>query len=198
MSDPFRIEITSGGDAGDWASAMENLQQEASVPSAPVGPVKPIATGASSTPVQAGSPPSGLPNAAEVDATPTTDRPLSKYEELIRTPSMKMERADLGVMTEFSQIIALVSNAARAADAVEKKHPGQVPERLIRLWRDNLRETSTVMLRELHAMRNGRQQKKYDKRCVCVECHSVFMVPLPGDGVCDACRAAKAPRTGPY
>lgn len=48
-----------------------------------------------------------------------------------------------------------------------------------------------VMLKEFHALRHGQQQKKYDKRNICCGCHSVFMVPLPADGMCDECRAYK-------
>ncbi|MCC7391855.1 hypothetical protein IT571_05800, partial [Candidatus Sumerlaeota bacterium] len=77
-----------------------------------------------------------------------------------------------------------------------RAHSDYFPERLFKTWTDNLKETSTVMMKELHEMRHGRQQKKYDKRYVCSTCSCVFMVPLGPDQVCDACKAARVPKGG--
>lgn len=127
-----------------------------------------------------------------------TDRPLSKYELLCRTPSMKMEKGDLKVWTEFSVVIGKVSAAAAALERLRTRVPSMKDNRSCRTCADNLKETSIVMMKEFHSLRNGRAAKKYDATHVCAECHMVFMVPLPEDGICDACRGAKAPRLGPY
>jgi hypothetical protein len=200
---PFRINLTeTPGEGGEWAKALADLQSDAHEVAPATPGSTPIAhAGTEPTPRQNDTPATPAPPVGIAPPTPladSTERPLSKYEELIRTPSMKMEKADLGVITEFSQVIGAVNVAARALDDLDKRHPDQIPERMINLCRDNLRETGQVMLRELQALRHGRVQKKYDKRCVCVQCHSVFMVPLPADGICDACRASMVPRSAPY
>jgi hypothetical protein len=130
------------------------------------------------------------------DTTPIPDsRPMTRYEELCRKPSMSLEAGDVSVMTDLSEIIARVNEAARYVERLQKEHPNFMPERFLNLWINNLRDTSQVMMREFHALRNGRQQKKYDKRCICAKCNGVFLTVLPG-GVCDECRASKrsAPR----
>lgn len=123
---------------------------------------------------------------------------MSRYEQLCKLPSMQMERGDMDVMLEFSEIISKVNATGRLLTKLRENHPYALPPHIMQTLRDNLKETSTVMLRELHIMRNGREKKKYEKRFVCKCCHSVFMVPLPGDGICDECRADMTPRAGPY
>lgn len=134
----------------------------------------------------------------QVNTAPTPDRPMTRYEQLCKLPSMQMERADMDVMVEFSEVIALVNKAGRSATKLRDNHPYALPEHITNMIRNNLKETATVMLRELHIMRNGRAKKTYEKKFVCKSCHSVFMVPLPGDGICDECRAGMTPRSSPY
>lgn len=122
----------------------------------------------------------------------------SRYEELCRTPSISMKQTDMLVMSEFSEIIGQVNKAGKALNTLRKQHPGLVQDRLAETCVENLKETSQVMLREFHSMRHGREQKKYDKRCVCVNCHGVFMTPLPSDRICDECRAGQTPSAAPY
>jgi len=166
----------------DWAKAFAELEQEAKG-GPPVG----------------ATPSPAVPSPAAANQTPAPDAaPRSRYEELCRTPSMKIEKGDLSVLTEFSRIIANVQQLSRHIDAMKGDYPDVLPERFYNTWADNMKETSMVMLKEFHAMRHGRQQKKYDARHVCSRCQSVFMMALPSDNVCDACRGAMAPRTGPY
>lgn len=171
--DPFRIDIND--DAGDWMSALNDLEkeQEKSASSEPPPPEAP----------------------APEKPTPAPDRPLTKYEELCRAPSMNVAKEDLSVISQFSAVIASVNDAGRSIDGLRKSFPHAVEERHFSTWSENLKMTATTMMREFHALRNGRQQKKYDKRCVCEKCHSVFMVALPGN-ICDECRAQEVPRGG--
>jgi hypothetical protein len=129
------------------------------------------------------------------EATPTSP---SRYQEAINHRSFSMEKADIGIISEFSKIIAQNNKIGRLIEKLRLADPTLAPERVFDGWEDGAKECNTVMLHEFYAMRNGRQAKKYDARHVCKECNSVFMVPLPADGICDACRAAKAPRSSPY
>ncbi len=125
------------------------------------------------------------------------DRPMTRYEQLCKLPSMPMEQDDKKVMVEFSGVIAKVNEAGKAFSQLRHQFPELIPPHLQSALRENLRETSTVMLRELHNMRNGRQQKKYDNRYICKRCHSVFMIPLPSDRLCDECRASDTATAAP-
>ncbi|MCC6547391.1 hypothetical protein IT570_09510 [Candidatus Sumerlaeota bacterium] len=144
------------------------------------------------------------PTQPRIDATSETSPELSRtpgsamsrYDELRRAPTLKMQSADLGVIVAFSDLIAKVNVAGKAINDLKRAHPDFFPDRLFKTWTDNLKETSTVMMKELHEMRNGRQQKKYDKRCICKACHGVFMVSLGADQLCDACKAARVPKGG--
>lgn len=121
-------------------------------------------------------------------------RSLSRYEELCRQRSVTLGQEDLSVFTDFGEMIGAITAAQRAVEHFRKKHHGAVPERFCNLWETNLKEANGVLMKEFHALRHGRQEKKYDPRCVCRGCHAVFMVPLPAGGLCDECRAAQAPR----
>jgi len=190
QNDPFRIKLDSEP-AADLRQAYADLERQGAsqtpLPQRPANaptpaPVAPVAAVCTPVPTE----------------TPNPDRPLSKYEEMCRARSLTIASADVNVITQFSQVIAALNDALRAAEKLPVTHPNVMPERMTSLIRDNLRECAQTMMKELHAMRNGRVQKKYDKRNVCCECHTVFLVPLPADNVCDACRAAKVPRSGPY
>ncbi|NJL07530.1 MAG: hypothetical protein HC900_04160 [Methylacidiphilales bacterium] len=113
---------------------------------------------------------------------------LTRYEELCKKPSMVVKSGDLAVMDELSDVLCAVSHAASALAEYRERFPDCMPPEKFKLWEDNLRDVSTVMLREFHNMRHGREKKCYDKKNVCSVCHAVFMVPVPG-GVCDECRS---------
>lgn len=144
-------------------------------------------------------PPSG--NTTVDDRTPRLSESgadLSRYERLCKTPTLKLKKADVEVMTEFSNIIARVNDTGRVLTELHRQHPDVLPDRIYKTVRENLKETAMVMLREFHEMRHGRAQKKYDKKYVCERCHGVFMVPLPADNICDCCRSEKTPGSGRY
>ena len=96
-----------------------------------------------------------------------------------------MKRDDLDVFGELSEIMSSVNSALNRLQVFQRKHPYLVAPNILRHWEENLRETSTLMTREFHALRNGKDNKTYDKRCVCNICHTVYMEPLPEDGICD-------------
>ncbi|MBI5155518.1 hypothetical protein HZA57_09805, partial [Candidatus Poribacteria bacterium] len=83
-----------------------------------------------------------------------------------------------------------VNTAANLLKKFEQSHPYLIAPNVFRSWEDNLKETATLMFREFHNLRNGKARKTYDKRYVCQECHTVFMMPIPG-GVCDECKGKK-------
>ena len=123
---------------------------------------------------------------------------MKRYEELCKTPSMKIETEDLKVINELSDILSAVNSAISQLKRFEEKHPYLIAPNVFRVWEDNLKETSSIMFREFHNLRNGKKKKVYDKRYVCNECHSVFMMPLP-EGICDECRSRKASEgSAPY
>lgn len=131
--------------------------------------------------------------AAEAESAPTADeraKRLARYEELCKKTSVRMQREDLDLFSQFSTVIGAVSEAENKLRQVFEKYPERVSERQQKTCTNNMKETVMVMLNEFHQLRNGRSQKKYDKRNVCVKCHNVFMEPLPKDGICDECRAA--------
>lgn len=114
---------------------------------------------------------------------------MKRYEELTKKKSIALGDGDIDVISEFCAIIGKVNELRRHVQNLENNHPDYVPERFIKLWQSNLRETSEVMMKEFHELRNGRKEKKYNAKHICKKCHSVFLMPLPG-GVCDECRAA--------
>jgi hypothetical protein len=214
-NDPFRIKIdsTEVSAPSDLSALYADLEREiASTTSTatplpadvagetplPQRPTPPPAKIVTPAPVSAATPAPTRPPVCTETPAPVEDRPLTKYEELCRTRSLTIGKADVGVIAEFSQVIAAMNEVQRQLDKVLKTHPEHIPERLANLVRENMRESAQTMLKELHAMRNGRVQKKYDKRCICTVCHSVFLVPLPADNICDACRASSVPRSAPY
>lgn len=190
--DSFRLDLSSEDcvpeSAADWSSAMADLDKASRPPCPPV-PVEPL------TPLPRTSPAQPVPAAAVSMPTPAPDctpaRPLTRYEQLCRQRSVSIESNDVEIMTELSEIISHVNEIARLIERLDKEYNGYVPQRFVDMWSQNLKETSMVMLKEFHALRNGQQQKKYDRRNVCCCCHSVFMVALPADGLCDECRAYK-------
>jgi len=182
---PTRVTLdeSADGETSDWVKALHEIEAAKPKPSAGPAPVLPEID----------------PDDETVRAMPpSVDRPLSKYEQLCKAPSMSMEKADMKVLMEFSDIIARVNTAGKALKELREKFPDALPPRIGQVLHDNMKETSTVMLRELQQMRNGRQQKKYEKKYICAQCHSVFMVPLTGEGICDECRASNTPRSSPY
>lgn len=197
--DPYEaheIEIDSGGPV-DWASAFKELEEMegAAAPAKPQpAPVKPAAE--TPVPDKASPPTPNGDEAQDIQPAPEGDG-LSRYEELCKKKTMAMDPGDFEVFDELSDVLSCVNSALNKLKAWEKKHPYLVAPNILRMWEDNLKETSTVMLREFHQLRNGRQQKQYDKRFVCSKCHAVFMSPLP-NGICDECRASEAPRSAPY
>ena len=182
------------GGAMSWADALKALEEDGGGGAAPIRPAqKP----AQKKPAPPTPPPPAPASATEAPAaagpaetTAPQDAPARKQnriEELMKKPSMTVPSEDLAVMTEMSNILSHVNAAYNAVQKFGADHPYLVAPNILRMWEDNLKETSTVMMREFHNMRHGRQKKAYDKRCICNECHSVFMFPLP-DGVCDECR----------
>lgn len=196
-SGAYRAEIKLDSDvsASSWADAIREMEETAR-DAAEKKRAKQAAAAAAAAAVPPPAAPIPARSIGETTDSKLSDTTRSRYDEIRKTPTLKMESGDLSVMVEFSEIIARVNTAGKAISTLRKAHPNLFPERLYKTWTDNLKETSTVMMREFHNMRNGRQQKKYDKRCICSVCHSVFMVPLGADQTCDACRAAKVPRGG--
>ncbi len=168
-------------------------------PATPISPVqnKVIQTPQPDAPTTPSAP---APAPAERKPLPTR-RPspnMSRYEELCKKPSMTIKREDLKVIDELSEILGSVNTALRMLQGFEKTYEHNIPKQKFRLWEENLKDTAMIMYREFHALRNGKQQKTYDKRCICTCCHGVFMVPLP-DGLCDECRSRKTTKSAaPY
>lgn len=138
----------------------------------------------------------------EKDSPVTTPTPIrgasqNKLKELMNKPAMKVSTEDVVVMEELSSILSQINSAANGLKKFERDHPYLIAPNILRMWEDNLKETSTVMLREFHNLRNGRQAKTYDPRCVCTSCRTVHMVPIPG-GVCDECLSQKNRPGGAY
>ncbi|MEO8376044.1 MAG: hypothetical protein ABI579_00100 [Candidatus Sumerlaeota bacterium] len=181
--------------ASSWADAIRDLEESGLDLEQKYTPPRP-----EQTPKKTGNEPTQPSIATRDETSPdlslTPNSSTSRYDEIRKSSSMKMGAADLTVIVAFSDLIAKVNFAGKAINELRRQHPDFFPDRLFKTWTDNLKETSTVMMKELHAMRNGRQQKKYDKRCICSECSGVFMVPLGPDQTCDACKAAKVPKGG--
>lgn len=186
----FRIDLTSDEDVSkaDWDTLMQELETVGKELAPPGDEAE-----------EAEAPPSPAvtqPEPQEVETPATTpETARSRYEELCRTPSMKMEAGDLEAMTRLSEVIGKINEALRNVEKLEEADTaGEFPERFTKLWTQNLKDTVTVLMKEFHALRHGRYQKKYDKKFICKECHGVFMAPLPG-GICDECRANHRPQS---
>ncbi len=187
---PTEIKLDLG-ESVNWADALEELEgsdegaaaskprEEAPAPPAP----KPAAD---NTPI---------PIASEKPVR--EERPLTKYEELCKKRSVTMGREDLDVFTELSDMLCSVNESLAEFQKVIGEHPELIQKHIAKTCEDNLKDTAAVMFKEFHALRNGRMNKTYDPKCVCKQCHTVYMVPLPGDGLCDECRAAEVPRQAP-
>lgn len=129
-----------------------------------------------------------------VDSEPEANR----YDEIRNRKSMGIPQEDRATFDDFAEILCSVNTALNQLRRFEKEHPYLMAPNIYRFWEENLQETATIMFRELHSLRNGKQNKEYDKRNVCSECHHVFMYPLP-EGLCDECRSKKATRgSAPY
>lgn len=126
-------------------------------------------------------------------------RRLSKYDELRKKPSMTMKVEDLKVWDELSEIMGSVNRAVALIDSFKRDNAEKLPVEKFDGVAAGLKEVSSIMFREFHALRHGKQHKTYDKKNVCTKCHSVFMAPLP-DGICDECRSNTKPhpRAGEY
>ncbi|MCB2153925.1 hypothetical protein KQI84_03510 [bacterium] len=209
----FEIRIESSGPV-DWGSALKELEEwDKKIPAAKTAPAKPEAASAAPKPpaepkkeeykaVPAEEAPAAeakepetaeesAPEPEEDEATRKRREGMKRYEELCKTPSMKIESEDLKIINELSEILSSVNTAVNQLKRFEEKHPYLIAPNVFRVWEDNLKETATIMFREFHNLRNGKKKKVYDKRYVCNECHSVFMMPLP-EGICDECRSRKA------
>jgi hypothetical protein len=164
------IEVEASGPV-DWASALEELESMSSTPATPAKPAP-------------------APAAPKVDqeAERRALEGRKRYEELCRKPSMTMESDDLKIIDELSEILSYINTATNLLEKFGKAHPYLIAPNILRVWEDNLKETTTVMYREFHNLRNGRKAKTYDKRYVCTKCQSVAMLPLP-EGLCDECRS---------
>ncbi len=195
---PFRHEIRLGGQdsASDWMSLLGELRE---TPEKPSSSAKKKDEGGDSDREAKAEHKSDA--GEETRASEDSDRrrrARARYEELCNKPSMKIERADMMVMSEFSDIIGDINKLGKILTRLRDKYPEYLRLRQHQTCIDNLKETSQVMLHEFHNLRHGRSEKKYDKRYVCVNCHQVFMVPLPPDRVCDECRAERTPTNAPY
>lgn len=177
----FRQDLDAGHD--DLSNYLSELQEaEGGAPSPEPAPDQP-ASGQSREEEPAQAP----PPAAD---PPPPSSAMSRYDELRRARGVSMEKNDLSIYTDFSTVIGKIHAAQQTIEELRKDFPETFPERSYDTWIGNLKETQMIMMREFHSLRNGRKEKKYDKRCVCVKCHTVFMFPLPDDGICDECRAA--------
>ena len=192
-SDGFRINLSeedlmgTGEDA--WADALSEFEDwEKKAAAAKAKEAEPI------PPAQEEKPKAAAPAPSKAPQQPIkTSGKMTRYEELCKTPSIKMSSDDLNVMTEFSNIIAKVNRAVSLLEKLKTEHSYAAEERFLTTWHGNAREVQLVMMKEFQQMQHGRVEKKYDQRCICKKCHSVFMEPIPG-GVCDECKAASMPR----
>lgn len=182
----LKLDVGSGGDAAlDWEAALKELE------AAPLPSARP----------KAPTPP-GIAEATPQAATPSPARPteLSLYDQIRKkaaAPKPTITADDLRTLDELAEILASVNGALTLLDGFEKHHPDAVTERTRAGWRHNLKETSSIMLREFHMLRHGKQNKTYDPRCVCTACHTVALFPLP-DGLCDECRGKQNRPGGAY
>ncbi|MCC5875725.1 MAG: hypothetical protein JJU11_05860 [Candidatus Sumerlaeia bacterium] len=178
--EPFRHEIPANEES-DLSAFLGELGEDAGEPAAATPPQK--NTKESAVPTE----PPPAPTDAEQPAKP--EAPMSRYDQIRNTRGVSMEKEDLELFSEFSKVIGKIHAAQQTIEGLRDAHPELVPERHFNTWISNLKETHMVMMKEFYALRNGLKEKKYDKRCICIKCNTVFMVPLPADGICDECRA---------
>ncbi len=176
-SKPYHHEISIEETEGpiDWAAALKELEKSTPAPRdvdrAPIATVR--------------SPAKVPPDTGESDPAPES---RARYRELASKRAVKISTEDLKTLDELADILASVNIANSLLDGFIRQHPEAVSPRIIESWRHNLKETSQIMMREFHQLRNGKENKVYDPRNVCKVCHTVYLAPLP-DGVCDECRA---------
>jgi hypothetical protein len=177
---PYHHEISIDETEGpiDWASALKELEK--STPKASDSDRALISTVKSSTEI-----PLESPDREVIQSVPDS---RSKYRELATKRAVKISNEDLKTLDELAEILASVNIANTLLGGFVRQHPEAVSPRIIESWRHNLKETSQIMMREFHQLRNGKDNKAYDPRNVCTVCHTVYLAPLP-DGVCDQCRA---------
>lgn len=190
---PYEIKLEADGPV-DWSKALEDLNAwdektpaKAQAPAAAPAPAAPPAAEEAGNPAPAATPP----------PAPEREKRLSRYEELCKKPSMIVKDEDAATMDELSEILSSVNSALNQLKKFEKKHPYLIAPNVFRHWEDSLKETATIMYREFHNMRNGKEKKVYDKKYVCLRCKSVFMMPLPM-GICDECRSSRSGGGGEY
>ncbi len=123
---------------------------------------------------------------------------MSRYDQLRRAPSMKIDPQAVQIANEFADILFHISRANQKLASFREKYPYLIAPNVFGCWEDNLKECTTTMLREFQTLKNG-PKKSYDKKFICKKCHSVFFVSLP-DGICDECRGNMKPATptAPY
>lgn len=136
--------------------------------------------------------------AAKAPRDESTPRPsaesMARYDALRKKKSIVMKGEDIRVMEEMSDVVCTVNTATALLEEFRKQYGEAISEEKYNGWRNTLRDTSMVMLKEFHALRNGRQAKVYDKRNICSVCNTVFMQALPADRICDECRSRALPR----
>lgn len=177
--EPFRHEIRTG-EGDELSSYLDEIGEGAGEPAEPASPPEEK---------DAAPPAAPPPPAAEPPAPAKSDAPMSRYDQIRNTRGISMEKEDLALFSEFSGVIGKIHAAQQTIEKLRTAHPDLVSERHFNTWISNLKETHMVMMKEFHALRNGLKEKKYDARCICKKCNSVFLVPLPADGMCDECRA---------
>ena len=113
-----------------------------------------------------------------------------KYDELRKRPSMKgLKNEDMETLEKLSDVASPVNVAINKIQDFEKKYALMIDRQKMASLRSQLREISSVMLAEVYALRHGQREKTYDESKICKVCHSVFMVSLPKDRICDSCRS---------
>lgn len=185
---PFRQDLTPE-DSQDLSSYLAQLGEGAGAAAAPdeEKEEEPQATPEPPPP----PPPQVASETPAPSETPEKSTPLSRYDEIRQKRGVSMEKEDLALFSEFSVVIGKIHAAQRTIEKLREAHPDLVAERIYNTWISNLKDTHMIMMREFHSLRNGLKEKKYDKRCICVKCNTVFLVPLPADGICDECRSSK-------
>lgn len=193
--EPIELEIDDDGPV-DWAKALAEL--EASPDEAPARPpAPPKEDSAAEEPPEAPDAEAEARLAAlRAEREQARAAQRAKLEALRSKPAVSMKKDDMTVVDELAEILSKVNTALNELKRFERKHPQLVAPNILRAWEYNLKETSTMMLREFDQLREGQKQKTYDARFVCKECKTVFMEKLPGDRLCDECRARLVPRGG--
>lgn len=133
--------------------------------------------------------------AAPPETSEVSEPAMSRYEQLKRQPSFQMDPEAVKTANDFSEIMFHISRALHMLKKFRAEYPYLIAPNIFAVWEDNLKETSTTMLREFQHMKDPRR-KQYDRKYVCRMCKSVFFVSLP-DGICDECRG-KISSQAPY